>query len=150
MKHPFSDKTRHIAQFNISIEKYSLDDPRMALFVSKLEEVNRQAEQCEGFVWRLHDVSGNATAIRIYDDKRIIFNFSVWKNIESIQDFTYSGVHREVLVRRRDWFEKQDTPSMVLWNVKLGFTPTIDEAKKRLEHLREHGPSSYAFNFRTH
>jgi hypothetical protein len=27
-------------------------------------------------------------------------------------------------------------------------TPTVDEALERLEHLREHGPTPYAFTFK--
>jgi len=29
--------------------------------------------------------------------------------------------------------------------VEPGHAPTVVEARKRLEHLREHGPSDYAF-----
>ena len=36
-----------------------------------------------------------------------------------------------------------------LWCVPAGHTPGIDEAKKRLAHLDERGPSQFAFTFKT-
>jgi hypothetical protein len=33
--------------------------------------------------------------------------------------------------------------------VPAGHVPGIDEMKKRLAHLEEHGPSQYAFTFKT-
>jgi hypothetical protein len=36
---------------------------------------------------------------------------------------------------------------MVLWWIPAGHGPHLNEAIERLEHLREHGPDSYAFSF---
>jgi len=38
---------------------------------------------------------------------------------------------------------------LVLWWVPAGHVPTTDEAVTRLAHLREHGATPYAFNFRS-
>src|SRR5262245_31722828 len=62
--------TLHLAQFNIGRIRYPLDDPRMADFVNNLDRVNASAERTRGFVWRLQDDSGNATAIHAFDDPR--------------------------------------------------------------------------------
>ena len=37
---------------------------------------------------------------------------------------------------------------MVLWWIPLGHEPTVEEAKDRLEHLKEHGETEYAFSFK--
>jgi hypothetical protein len=37
---------------------------------------------------------------------------------------------------------------MALWWVPAGHVPSTDEAKKRLAHLEEHGPTHFAFTFR--
>jgi hypothetical protein len=34
-----------------------------------------------------------------------------------------------------------------LWWIPRDHTPTVEEATARLDHLRENGPSSYAFGF---
>jgi hypothetical protein len=50
--------------------------------------------------------------------------------------------------KRRQWFEKFEGMYMALWWVKAGHIPTIEEAKRRLEYLNEHGPSSHVFTFK--
>jgi hypothetical protein len=79
----------------------------------------------------------------------IIVNMSVWESIEDLRNFVFSGKHSEVLRQRRDWFEKLETPITVLWWVPAGHIPSIDEAKKRLAHLQERGPTPFAFSWRT-
>ncbi len=37
---------------------------------------------------------------------------------------------------RRRWFEKADQPILALWWILARHTPTVAEAKERLEHLR--------------
>jgi hypothetical protein len=50
--------------------------------------------------------------------------------------------------RRREWAEWMPEAYMVLWWIAAGELPTVEEAKDRLEHLREHGPSPTAFTFK--
>src|SRR5262249_48866937 len=89
------------------------------------------------------------TYLRPYDDERIIINMSVWESVEDLRNFVYRGDHAEVLRRRQDWFEKVETPFVALWWVPAGHIPSIDEAKKRLARLEEHGPTPFAFTFRS-
>lgn len=139
----------YVAQFNISKEKWPLDHPIMREFVEGLAVVNALADEAEGFVWRLHDDSGNATAMRVFEDKTIIFNLSVWKSVETLKEFTYRSAHSRMLRQRRVWFEHQRERSYVLWWVPEDEVPSIEEAKARLRHLQEHGPSDYVFTFDT-
>jgi hypothetical protein len=46
------------------------------------------------------------------------------------------------------WFEKFEGMYMVLWWVKAGHIPTVQEAERRLEYLNEHGVGAYAFTFK--
>jgi hypothetical protein len=43
----------HVAQVNIGRMKAALEDPVMAGFVARLEEINALADRSPGFVWRL-------------------------------------------------------------------------------------------------
>ncbi len=108
----------------------------MAGFVARLDEINRLADRSPGFVWRLQTEAGNATYLRPYDDDRILFNY------------VYKTAHAELLRQRRDWFEQFSGVNIALWWVPAGHVPSIDEAKTRLAHLEEHGPSQFAFNFK--
>ena len=141
--------TLHLAQINIGRMRGALEDPVMQGFVSLLDEVNAIADGSSGFVWRLQTDAGNATYLRPYGDERIIVNMSVWENLEDLKSYVYRGRHAQVLRRRQEWFEKLEIAVVALWWVPAGHIPSIDEAKKRLAHLEQHGPSPFAFTFKT-
>lgn len=144
-----SEQKFHLAQFNIGRLVAPLDDSRLAGFVAKLDEVNAIADSSPGFIWRLKSESGNATDIRPYNDQMIVINFSVWETMEQFKTFAYRDAHGELLRRRLDWFEKHDgSVYMVFWWVEAGTIPTVAEAKRRLEYLREHGDSEFAFTLK--
>jgi hypothetical protein len=120
----------------------------LAEFMARLDPVNALADTAPGFVWRLQGDDGDATSIRAFDDERIIVNMSVWESIEALTNFAYGNRdHLAVMRRRREWFEKIAV-YMVLWWVPIGHEPSVAEAEERLEHLRSHGPTPYAFTFR--
>jgi len=141
-------KVLHIAQVNIGRMKGELEDPVMADFVARLDEINALADRSPGFVWRLQTEAGNATYLRPYDDDRILFNMSVWESIEQLRRYVYYSAHVEVLKRRHDWFDKFSGAYTALWWVPQGHRPGIDEAKQRLAHLDAHGPTPFAFTFK--
>lgn len=141
-------KVLHIAQVNIGRMKAALEDPVMAGFVARLDEINALADRSPGFVWRLQTSAGNATYLRPYGDDRILFNMSVWESIEQLKRYVYYSAHVEVLKQRYAWFEKFAAAHTALWWVPQGHLPGVDEAKKRLAHLDAHGPTPFAFTFK--
>jgi Domain of unknown function (DUF3291) len=138
----------HLAQVNIGRMRAPLDDPIMAGFVARLDEINALADRSPGFVWRLQNEAGNATYLRPYDDDRILFNFSIWESAETLRAYVYKSAHRQLLQQRREWFEQFGGAQLAMWWVPRGHVPGIDEAKKRLAHLEAHGPSQFAFDFK--
>lgn len=140
----------HLAQVNIARMIAPLSDPLMAGFVAKLDEVNALADASPGFIWRFQTPEGNATEVRPYDDDRILFNMSVWASLEDLTHYVYAmeSEHRHVMKQRRNWFERFEGPYMALWWIPEGHIPTIDEAKARLESLRRHGATPFAFMFK--
>lgn len=138
----------HIAEVNIARMKAALDDPVMAGFVARLDEINAIADRAPGFVWRLQTPEGNATYLRPFDDDRILFNLSVWETVEHLKDYVYRSMHNEVFRKRQNWFKKFEGAYIALWWVPPAHIPSIDEAKKRLAHLEEHGPTEFAFTFK--
>lgn len=139
----------HLAQANIARALAPLDDPLMAGFVAQLAGINALADASPGFVWRLQSAEGDATAVRPYDDERILVNLSVWESLEALAAFVYTSAHRPVLQQRRQWFSRFDGPYAALWWVPVGHIPDVAEARERLEHLRTHGPTALAFTFKT-
>ena len=134
-----------LAQMNVARLKAPLDSPQLADFVGALDRINAVADAAPGFVWRLQDESGNATALHPMGED-IIVNMSVWQGPESLQAFVYRSDHVGVMRRRRDWFEKMDL-YLVLWWVPRGHRPTAEEGIARLNLLRSLGPSEDAFTF---
>jgi|SRR5215468_1363618 len=139
----------YIAQINIGKIKAPLDDAQMAGFMNRLADLNALADRSPGFVWRLQTEAGNATYFRPYKDDRVLLNMSVWKTIEELKHYVYRSAHVEVLRRRQEWFENFAGVYAALWWVPAGHIPGIDEAKKRLAHLQAHGPTQFAFDFKT-
>jgi hypothetical protein len=118
-------------------------------FVDALDPVNAVAEASDGFVWRLQSDSGNATDIPFFGDEWLIVNMTVWRDTNALTAFMYQGQHRELMSRRREFFERLQEAVTALWWVPAGHRPTVAEAEERLLHLREHGPTAYSFTLRT-
>jgi heme-degrading monooxygenase HmoA len=139
----------HLAQVNIGrIRAATPDDPSMIGFMSRLDEINALADRAPGFVWRLQGESGDNTYLRPYEDERLLLNMSVWESVEHLRAFTYETVHADVLRQRREWFEKFEGAMLALWWIPVGHVPTVAEAKERLAHLEQHGPTPVAFTFK--
>jgi Domain of unknown function (DUF3291) len=138
----------HLAQVNVATLLAPITSPQLSGFVARLEEINALADGAPGFVWRLQTEDGDATAIRAFDDDRIIVNMSVWESIEALGAFVYRSRHIEVLRRRREWFARMTTPILALWWVPAGSTPTVADAKQRLDLLERLGPTRSAFTFK--
>ncbi len=138
----------HIAQINIARMLAPIDSQVMSDFVAQLPPINELAEASPGFVWRLQSEGGDATSIKVYDDDMVIINLTVWESVESLRQYVYKSAHSVVMRDRRRWFEKFDGPYYAMWWIPAGHLPDPQEAKERLEHLREHGDSPYAFSFK--
>ena len=137
----------HLAQLNIARLRAPLDDPALADFVAQLPEINALAEASPGYVWRLQDDSGDATALRPFGPD-VIVNLTVWESVDTLRAFTYRTGHLAPLRRRRDWFVPLDAPHLVLWWIPAGTLPDVPEAAARLDALCHHGPSADAFTLR--
>jgi hypothetical protein len=142
----------HLAQLNIAVPRFPIDDPQMAGFTSMLDEINALADATPGFVWRLVSEGANdATALRApLDGADQMVNMSVWESREALWEYVYRSAHLDFLRRRGDWFEKPAATFLVLWWVPAGHIPSVDEGLDRLNALRCHGPNPEAFTFRHH
>ena len=138
----------HVAQVNIALLRAPIDSPQLADFVALLEPINRLADGSPGFIWRLQTEDGDATAVRAFDDDRIIVNLSVWASLDDLGTFVYATGHLDVLRRRREWFARMAESHLALWWVPAGTLPDVAEAERRLAHLEEHSASPHAFTLR--
>lgn len=137
----------HLAQVNVALARAEMTSDLMSGFVARLDEINRLAEQSKGFVWRLVGDGNDATSIRAFDDPLLLVNMSVWEDIESLRTYAYKTAHVELIRDRDAWFHKLPEAHQALWWIPAGQLPTVFEARTRLEHIRAHGPTPFAFTF---
>ena len=136
----------HLAEFNLGLLRYPIDDPRVRRFVMALDTVNEIAERMPGFVWRQKFVAADG-GVPDYGDPRAVPNLSTWVDVASLENFVWDTVHKTFYDRREIWFEVLEKQNFVMWWVEDGHQPTLEEARGRLDHLNEFGDSDHAFGW---
>ncbi|MEQ8403266.1 MAG: DUF3291 domain-containing protein [Roseitalea porphyridii] len=136
-----------LAEANIARAKKPLDDPAMADFVARIDQVNAVAERSDGFVWRYQVAEGNTLAMGVFDDPMVIFNMSVWETPRHLEHYVWNTVHKHVYRRRAEWFDAIESHRFAMWWVEDGRRPSPDEARQRLDHLNLHGNTDHAFDW---
>jgi len=140
--------TYHLSQLNVARFRLPQEHPSNADFVNNLDRVNAIAEQQDGFIWRFKGKGDDALDVQGFDDPSIVSNMSLWESVESLSAFVYRNKeHRDVMRRRAEWFDKVDF-YLVLWWLKAGDLPSLEDAKARLELLESNGPTENAFTFK--
>jgi hypothetical protein len=144
-----------LAQVNIGRLRAPLDSGELRAFVEALDPVNAAADSSPGFIWRMQTDEGNATAIRAFtwdagDSAGVLVNMSVWTDVEHLTAFVLGDLHRAILRRRREFFQRMSEAYVACWWVPAGHRPSTEEAEERVRHLRAHGPTPFAFTLRQH
>jgi heme-degrading monooxygenase HmoA len=140
-----------LAQANVAYAIAPADDPRLADYIARLDEMNQLADRSPGFVWRYLTDSRDPTQ-REFADPFVLFNMSVWDSIEALHAYTYRTAHAEVYAARRRWFAEAKAVvgghALAMWWIPEGERPTVADAKARLEAITANGPSERAFTFK--
>jgi len=135
-------KTYHLVHANIAVGRAPLDHPTMKGFVDLADRIDEIAMNSTGFVSQPTPPDAGSVF-----KAPAMLNLSVWESVESIRKFTFGGEHAAALERRAEWFTQKEEYNYVLYWEEVGHTPTEKEVERRLVHLREHGPTPYAFTF---
>jgi heme-degrading monooxygenase HmoA len=140
-----------LAQANVAYMLAAHDDPLLADYMCRLDEINQLADTSPGFVWRYMTDSRDPKQ-RELGDPRVLFNMSVWTSIDALHAYTYRTVHSEVYAARKQWFVDEKSVigghALALWWIRQGERPSVAEAKQRLELITAQGPSPSAFSFK--
>ena len=137
-----------IGQMNFATAIAPLDSPLMAEFVENIDKINGIAEASDGFIWRLMDESGNATAIDVMTDPKAVLNVSVWRSVPDLYRFAYQTDHLHFIKNSAKWFVPTTKRAMALWVIEDDAPmPSVADAFDRLRHLEEKGPSAFAFDW---
>ena len=140
-----------LAQLNLAHAIADMESPIMADFVNATDRINELGAISPGFVWSLENRPEDEREDRVplFDSDRLLVNMTVWESKQHLFDFVYSTGHKDIMIRTKEWFSKLKEMHMVLWYVPDGHQPTITEGKERLDYLRAHGESEYAFSFKS-
>jgi hypothetical protein len=79
-----------------------------------------------------------------------VLTLTVWKSLQSLYRFTYSGKHSQALRNRSRWMEpyQEKHLSYVVWWTEKVKDVSWEEAFRRYNHYIEHGPTPFAFDFK--
>ncbi|ATL27205.1 DUF3291 domain-containing protein [Streptomyces formicae] len=159
----------HLALYTFGVLKSPLADPTPLTheFYDIGEAVYRTFSQQPGYLARAEAVDGDRgqlfgadwgawgefTVPTWYDKGRttettaLATTLSLWTDLRLAFDAIYTGIHREALNRRYDWFERTGHANYVFWWVPDGAIPTWQAGVSKLEHLHAHGSAPHAFTF---
>jgi heme-degrading monooxygenase HmoA len=141
----------HLAQANVAYAIAPADDPRMADYIARLDEMNHLAERSPGFVWR-YLTDSRDPAQREFSDPLVLFNMSVWESVDALHAYAYRTAHSEVYAGRRQWFVEKKAMvgghALAMWWIAEGERPSVAEAKARLALIEAEGPTERAFTFK--
>ena len=143
--------THHLAQINLAHLKAPMDSALLKGFVDKLDEINALADASPGFVWRFLETAAQPSQA-VLKDPLVIFNMSVWQDMQSLHSYVYKTAHAQVFAARAQWFHEWaghlSASHMALWWVPAGHIPTAEEGLERLRRLLAQGPTAQAFTFK--
>ncbi|WP_211366232.1 DUF3291 domain-containing protein [Pseudonocardia kunmingensis] len=139
---------QHLAQVNVARLRAPVDDPSMREFAAGIDSIHCLAAASPGFVWQLRTDDGHGICVQPGEGGPVFVNLTVWRDYEALHAFTYRTAHAAFLKRRSRWFAATPQPSTALWWLPAGTVPAVDDALRRLRHLRTYGPTARAFSLR--
>jgi hypothetical protein len=79
-----------------------------------------------------------------------VMTLTVWKSLQSLYRFTYSGKHSQALRNRNRWMEAYQEKHLlyVVWWTEKVKDASWEEAFKRYKYYIQNGPTTFAFDFK--
>lgn len=139
-----------VAIYTIGRLKHSLEHPSTSEFFEIGYKVMRQADVSGHLVKEFSPLGVPFPEDLIKGDGTPILTLTVWKSLESLYRFTYSGQHQRALRNRHQWFDTHQgkRPSYVVWWTEEVADVSWEEAYKRYTYYLQHGSTSYAFDYK--
>jgi hypothetical protein len=137
-----------LAFFTVGVMQAAWGEARVQGFVDRVPATFAAAGSSPGFVARVVFEGEEPRPARYADasyEGRVPQTLSIWRDLDSVYAFSYSGVHGEALRHRHDWFEPPVQPTHVAWWVPDDGVPTWREAFERYDGLCQDGPTPRAF-----
>ena len=155
--------THYLAHMNTvrPIGPLSADQPHMTFFLNQFFKINSFAHETDGLRWYNHGLrSPDGEYLPLEDllnlrtegteDNPHIMTVGGWKSVKALHTFSYRHKdHAESMRNLRNWVDRSEGPTLVLWWQPRNERVTLQSAWDRLMCLRENGPSAEAFSLQT-
>lgn len=140
-----------VAIYTVGRLKHSHEHPASREFFEVGNEVIRQAAKTGDLI---KEFSPNRVLFpenTIKGEGSPILTLTVWKNLQTLFRFTYSGQHMQALRERNKWFGslQERQPNYVVWWTEKVTDVSWKEAFKRYDSYIQHGPAPFAFDFKS-
>lgn len=126
------------------------DHPASREFFEVGNKVYRQASESGHLIEMFSPKGVSFPEEAIKGDGVPILTLTVWKSLQSLYRFTYSGQHRQALRDRSKWMEpyQEKHLSYVVWWIEKVKDVSWKEAFERYNYYIQHGPTPFAFDFK--
>ena len=140
-----------VAIYTVGRLKHPYEHPASREFFEVGYEVIRQAAKSGNLIKEFSPNGVPFPEETILGDGDPILTLTVWKNLQSLYRFTYSGQHKQALRDRNKWLgpHQEKQPTYVLWWAEKVKEISWEEAFKRYNYYIQHGPTPFAFDFKS-
>ncbi|WP_299770931.1 DUF3291 domain-containing protein [uncultured Tateyamaria sp.] len=140
---------------------FSASHPHAQYFFGQLPLIFARAKADDGMFWHNHGARmpdgtygdmGDLLALQTdqTEDNFHILTMAGWRDVHAMHRFAYrDALHREGMKTLRDWVDRSEGPTMVMWWAPKGTRVSLDEGWERLHLLRQNGPTEQAFTLQT-
>jgi hypothetical protein len=133
-----------LAQFNVAVVRTGLAVERRRELARLVTEIDSLAARSDGFVVQVACEHSHDTIVN--PATTIVENLSSWDSYCDLHAFVYRSAHGMLVRHGRTWFTRADGPTTVLWWHERVVPQTLEDARRRLDHLRSHGSTAVAFS----
>jgi len=140
-----------VAIYTVGRLKHSYEHPASREFFEVGNEVIRQAAKTGDLIKEFSPSRVLFPEKAIKGEGPPILTLTVWKNLQTLYRFTYSGHHMNALRERNKWFDSLQArqPNYVVWWTEKVTDVSWKEAFKRYDFYIQHGPAPFAFDFKS-
>tara|TARA_R110002126_G_C10490983_1_gene504940 strand:+ start:165391 stop:165831 length:441 start_codon:yes stop_codon:yes gene_type:complete len=141
---------------NLADMRAPYSDPLYDDFKVWLKALHALAEADTGFLWRYKGEDDHSGHIQPYPCAPLIMgNLSAWRDYDSLNAYTFTDGHLEIMKKKRKWFKKMSIPYAVLYygdesDLLRPKKVLLDMAKEKMAYLKKHGETAEAFGFGAH
>lgn len=137
---------------------FAADHPNAVYFFTQLPEVFSAARADGDLHWHHHGVRTRkgryvdmrdmmALRTKGTEENFHILTMAGWRDAKALHRFAYrEPLHRDGMLHLKDWVDRSEGPTMVLWWSPAGQRVALEDGWDRLARLRRDGPSAESFS----